>query len=51
MSEANYFINKLKGGTVFVNCYNYLTPTGAFGGIKDSGLGKDLGYEGLDGYL
>ena len=43
LSEANYFVKKLKAGTVYVNCYNYLAPTTPFGGVKDSGMGKDLG--------
>ena len=51
LSEANYFAKKLKAGTVYVNCYNYLTQTAPFGGVKDSGLGRDLAEEGLNSYL
>ena len=51
LSEANYFANRLKVGTVYVNCYNKFTPTTPFGGYKDSGIGRELGEEGLNNYL
>lgn len=45
------FTDKLKAGTVYVNCYDYTEATTPFGGYKDSGIGKDLGDEGLESYL
>lgn len=45
------FIPKLNAGTVYVNCYDYQEPCAPFGGVKDSGFGKDLGDEGLESYL
>lgn len=35
--------NKLKAGTVWVNCYNTFHPTVPFGGFKQSGIGRELG--------
>ena len=42
---------KLEAGTVYLNCYDYQEGCTPFGGVKDSGIGKDLGDEGLEGYL
>jgi len=41
----------LEAGTVWVNAYQVLTPTAPFGGLKASGYGKELGMEGVLGYL
>ena len=43
LSEANYFANNLRVGTVYVNCYNKFSSTTPFGGFKDSGIGRELG--------
>lgn len=39
--------SKLHAGTVYVNCYDYTEGSTPFGGVKDSGIGKDLGDEGI----
>ncbi|KAL9645284.1 hypothetical protein ABK040_002484 [Willaertia magna] len=41
----------LKAGTVWVNCWNSFSSSVPFGGYKQSGIGRDLGREALDGYL
>lgn len=51
IDKALKFTSRLKAGTVYVNCYDYAEGTTPFGGIKDSGIGKDLGDEGMEGYL
>jgi len=51
IDRAFKFMKKLHAGTVYVNCYDYTEATTPFGGFKDSGIGKDLGDEGLEGYL
>jgi len=51
ISEANHFIRKLKVGTIYVNTYNKFSSTTPFGGFKDSGVGRELGEEGLNNYL
>lgn len=44
-------ISQLKAGTVYVNCYDLQDTTTPFGGYKDSGIGRELGAEGLATYL
>ena len=50
-SELQYFIDNFKAGTVYANCWNILTPMTPFGGYKDSGIGRELGENGLNNYL
>ncbi len=40
----------IRAGTVWVNTYNMYDPAAPFGGFKQSGYGRDLGREALDGY-
>lgn len=40
----------LQAGTVWVNTYNMFHPASPFGGVKDSGFGRELGREALDLY-
>ncbi len=49
--ELQFFIDGLKSGTVYANCYNVFTAMTPFGGYKDSGIGRELGEEGLNNYL
>ncbi|KAF4836436.1 Aldehyde dehydrogenase [Colletotrichum tropicale] len=42
--------NKLKAGTVWVNCYNMLHHSVPFGGFKESGIGRELGEAALANY-
>ncbi|KAF9877599.1 aldehyde dehydrogenase [Colletotrichum karsti] len=42
--------NKLKAGTVWVNCYNMLHHSVPFGGYKESGIGRELGEAALANY-
>jgi aldehyde dehydrogenase (NAD+) len=41
---------RLESGTVGVNCYE-LDVAAPFGGVKASGLGRELGPEGMQAYL
>lgn len=47
IDRAIKFVKRLQAGTVFVNHYKYTEACTPFGGYKDSGIGKDLGDEGL----
>lgn len=38
-----YVSEKLDAGTVFINTYNKTDVAAPFGGVKQSGFGKDLG--------
>lgn len=51
IDRALRLVNRLHAGTVYVNCYDYTEGSTPFGGYKDSGIGKDLGEEGLESYL
>lgn len=42
---------QIKTGTFGVNQGYTMDPFAPFGGVKDSGYGRELGREGLDGYL
>jgi betaine-aldehyde dehydrogenase len=41
----------IRAGTVWVNTYHRLFPEAPFGGYKHSGLGRELGKEGLNEFL
>ncbi|KAI8322856.1 aldehyde dehydrogenase [Martensiomyces pterosporus] len=45
------FTRRLRSGTIWVNNYNALYSYLPFGGFRNSGFGRELGYESFDGYL
>ncbi|XP_033076704.1 mitochondrial 10-formyltetrahydrofolate dehydrogenase [Trachypithecus francoisi] len=51
INKAMYVSEKLQAGTVFINTYNKTDVAAPFGGVKQSGFGKDLGEEALHEYL
>ena len=51
IDRAIKFAKRLEAGMVYVNNYEYNEAGTPFGGYKDSGIGKDLGEEGLEGFL
>lgn len=50
LDRANYLIQGLQAGTVWVNCYNIINAQAPFGGYKMSGNGRELGEYGLEAY-
>ena len=40
----------VRAGTVWVNCYDVFDAAAPFGGFKMSGIGRELGEEGLEAY-
>jgi len=50
VAKAHYIANKLKAGTVWVNCYNAFDAASPFGGYKQSGIGREMGSYALDNY-
>lgn len=50
VAKAHYLAKKIKAGTVWVNCYDVFDAAAPFGGFKASGIGRELGEEGLRAY-
>ena len=50
ISKAHRLANKLRAGTVFINCYNVFDAALPFGGYKQSGWGREMGHEALEMY-
>ena len=51
VAKAHKVARAIRAGTVWVNTYNLYDPSLPFGGFKQSGFGRDLGQEAIDGYL
>ncbi|CAG8519529.1 9972_t:CDS:2 [Paraglomus occultum] len=49
-ARAEYCISKLNAGVVWVNCYNATHPYLCFGGMGNSGFGRELGVEAMKEY-
>lgn len=45
--KIHYLTNKLEAGTVWVNTYRTAAPNAPFGGIKNSGYGKERSLEAI----
>jgi len=50
ISKAHQVANKLRAGTVWINCYNVFDAALPFGGYKQSGWGREMGHEVLEMY-
>lgn len=50
INTAFKFSSFIEAGTVWVNCWNVFDAANAFGGFKESGLGRELGEAGLAAY-
>ncbi|MBM7717391.1 aldehyde dehydrogenase (NAD+) [Bacillus thermophilus] len=50
VAKAHYVANRLRAGTVWVNCYNAFDAASPFGGFKQSGLGREMGSYALNNY-
>ncbi|KAI0727040.1 aldehyde dehydrogenase [Fomitopsis betulina] len=50
LNKAIRTANRLKAGTVWVNCVNHLHAAVPFGGYKQSGIGRELGEYALANY-
>ena len=50
LARAHRTAAALEAGTVWINTYNEFDPAVAFGGMKQSGLGRDLGDAAVDGF-
>ncbi len=50
VSKAHKLAAAIKAGTVWVNTYNLVAPEMPFGGFKQSGLGREMGFQGIELY-
>jgi aldehyde dehydrogenase (NAD+) len=50
IAKAHYLANRIRAGTIWVNCYDVFDAAAPFGGFKMSGMGRELGERGLDAY-
>jgi len=50
ISKAHQLAAKLKAGTVWINCYNVFDPVLPFGGYKQSGWGREMGFDAIELY-
>ncbi|XP_046962460.1 aldehyde dehydrogenase X, mitochondrial-like [Vanessa cardui] len=51
ITTAMSFVKHIRTGTVWVNTYEHVAPQTPFGGFKESGIGRELGEEGIQQYL
>lgn len=51
ISRAHRIVRKLEAGTVWVNTHDMVDACIPFGGVKQSGIGKDMGPEQLEHFL
>ena len=50
-SRTLYVANRLHAGVIWANTYNKFDPTSPFGGVRESGAGREGGRHGLEAYL
>ena len=50
VGKAHSAAERLKAGTVYVNCYDVFDTAAPFGGYGQSGHGRELGSYGLQNY-
>jgi aldehyde dehydrogenase (NAD+) len=50
IGKAHSIANRIRAGTVWVNCYDVFDAAAPFGGFKRSGIGRELGEKSLDNY-
>ncbi|MFN8370524.1 MAG: aldehyde dehydrogenase family protein [Bacteriovoracaceae bacterium] len=50
-SKVHYVASQLKAGVIWANTYNKFDAASPFGGMKESGFGREGGLQGLHPYL
>ena len=50
-SRILWFANHLRAGVVWANTFNKFDPASPFGGVRESGFGREGGRQGLQEYL
>ncbi len=50
LKKAHAVADRVRAGTVWINCYDVFDAAAPFGGFKTSGIGRELGEKSLDNY-
>jgi aldehyde dehydrogenase (NAD+) len=50
-SRTLWVAERLRAGVIWANTYNKFDPTSPFGGVRESGFGREGGRQGLEAYL
>ena len=50
-SRTLWMAERLRAGVIWANTYNKFDPTSPFGGVRESGFGREGGRHGLESYL
>jgi acyl-CoA reductase-like NAD-dependent aldehyde dehydrogenase len=45
LQRAHRVADRLSTGMVWINCYKRVNPGSPFGGVRNSGYGRDMGFE------
>lgn len=51
LARAHHIAARLEAGLVWINCHAVADPAIAFGGYKQSGWGRENGWEGMEQYM
>jgi succinate-semialdehyde dehydrogenase / glutarate-semialdehyde dehydrogenase len=51
VERAKRVAAKIEAGMVFINSYSYTGPETPFGGVKNSGYGRELGEVGISEFV
>jgi phenylacetaldehyde dehydrogenase len=51
IGRAHRLAKRIRAGTIWLNCQLVINQTLPFGGYKQSGWGRENGWEGLEAYL
>ncbi|APW58651.1 aldehyde dehydrogenase family protein [Paludisphaera borealis] len=50
IGKAHALADRIRAGTVWINCYDVFDAAAPFGGFKSSGIGRELGEAALENY-
>jgi len=50
LSRAHRVASAIRSGMVWINSYKRVSPGSPFGGVGDSGYGREMGFEAMHGY-
>jgi aldehyde dehydrogenase (NAD+) len=50
LQRAHRFANAIHAGMIWINCYKRVHPASPFGGVGESGYGREMGFEAMREY-